>query len=64
MSVPDGMVVIQYAIDSNITHKKLESFEIIQGKGARGLIDEKKYWLGSHKFLGSGELGKRCCATD
>jgi Cd2+/Zn2+-exporting ATPase len=28
-----------------------EQFEIIQGKGARGTIDGKAYWLGSHRYL-------------
>ena len=28
-----------------------EQFEIIQGKGARGTIDGKLYWLGSHRYL-------------
>jgi Cd2+/Zn2+-exporting ATPase len=28
-----------------------EQFEIIQGKGARGTIDGKSYWLGSHRYL-------------
>ncbi|MFT6835244.1 MAG: Cd2+/Zn2+-exporting ATPase, partial [Francisellaceae bacterium] len=48
---PLARAVIQYAIDLNIEHKKSESFEIIQGKGAQGIIDGKQYWLGSHKFL-------------
>lgn len=28
-----------------------EQFEIIQGKGAKGTIDGKMYWLGSHRYL-------------
>lgn len=28
-----------------------EQFEIVQGKGARGIIDGKSYWLGSHRYL-------------
>ena len=28
-----------------------EQFEIIQGKGAKGTIDSKMYWLGSHRYL-------------
>ncbi len=35
----------------SIEIERAESFSIIQGKGAEGLIKGKKYWLGSHKFL-------------
>jgi len=28
-----------------------EQFEIVQGKGALGVIDGKPYWLGSHRYL-------------
>ncbi|MBN8605022.1 MAG: heavy metal translocating P-type ATPase [Planctomycetes bacterium] len=44
------------AIVAEVTKRGLkfplaEQFEIIQGKGARGTIDGKLYWLGSHRYL-------------
>ncbi len=48
---PLARAVVNYAKAQNITFDAADSFEIIQGKGAQGIINGQTYWLGSHKFL-------------
>ena len=48
---PLAQAIVRYAEELPVSIPKADNFEIIQGKGARGTVNGKSYWLGSHKFL-------------
>ncbi len=48
---PLAQAIVRKAIERNVAIPPAEDFEIIQGKGARGLVNGKFFWLGSHRFL-------------
>ncbi|MCP3944625.1 MAG: cation-translocating P-type ATPase [Desulfobacteraceae bacterium] len=48
---PLAKAIISHTKSQKIKFETAESFEIIQGKGAQGLINGKRYWLGSHNFV-------------
>jgi Cd2+/Zn2+-exporting ATPase len=53
---PIARAILAYASAQHIDVRPVEDFEIIQGKGATGRFDGKRYWVGSHRFL--EELGQ------
>lgn len=48
---PLARAIVAAASERNIGIPDAQQFEIIQGKGATGLINGKPYWLGSHRYL-------------
>jgi Cd2+/Zn2+-exporting ATPase len=48
---PLAKAIMDYTIKNKINYKKPDSYKILQGKGAEGFIDDKYYWIGSHKYL-------------
>ena len=48
---PLAQAIVRYGEELPASIPKADNFEIIQGKGARGTVNGKSYWLGSHKFL-------------
>ena len=48
---PLAQAIVAEALKRKADLPDVDQFEIIQGKGARGVIDDKLYWLGSHRYL-------------
>lgn len=48
---PLAQAIVAEALKRKADLPDVDQFEIIQGKGARGVIDGKLYWLGSHRYL-------------
>ncbi len=48
---PLAQAIVRKAVERNVVIPPAEDFEIIQGKGARGLVNGKFFWLGSHRYL-------------
>ncbi|NOY29833.1 MAG: cadmium-translocating P-type ATPase [Planctomycetes bacterium] len=48
---PLARAIVAEANVRDINIPAADEFEIIQGKGARGRIEGKPYWLGSHRYL-------------
>lgn len=48
---PLALAIMRYAQQQNISVPEADEFEIVQGKGARGLVYGKPFWLGSHRYL-------------
>jgi len=48
---PLAQAIVRKATEKGISVPAAEGFEIIQGKGARGRINGKPFWLGSHRYL-------------
>ncbi len=48
---PLAAAIVRKAIERNINVPDADNFEIIQGKGAQGVVNGKMFWLGSHRFL-------------
>jgi Cd2+/Zn2+-exporting ATPase len=48
---PLALAIVRYADEQKFSIPDADDFEIIQGKGARGSVNGKPYWLGSHKYL-------------
>jgi Cd2+/Zn2+-exporting ATPase len=53
---PIARAILAYGVAQHIPVRPVEDFEIIQGKGATGRFEGKRYWVGSHRFL--EELGQ------
>ena len=48
---PLARALIKKAQEKNIPIKRAEEFQIIKGKGAVGVFEGEKYWIGSHRFM-------------
>ncbi len=48
---PIAHAIVNYANEKGIKTKNLSDFEIVKGKGLRGLIDGKEYFAGNTKIL-------------
>ena len=48
---PLALAIMRYANEQNISVPEADEFEIVQGKGARGVVNGKPFWLGSHRYL-------------
>lgn len=48
---PFALAIINKAESIGIPLKPAEKFSIIQGKGAEGTVNGRKYWIGSHRFM-------------
>ncbi len=48
---PLARAIVQEATRRNIEILPAENFETIQGKGASGMINDRPFWLGSHRYL-------------
>ena len=48
---PLAQAIVRSANESGISVPSAEEFEIVQGKGARGIVYGKPFWLGSHRYL-------------
>lgn len=48
---PLARAIVDHSREKNIQPRAAKDFTAIQGKGATAKIDEKTYWLGSHRYL-------------
>ena len=48
---PLARAIVEETKRRGMTIPAAEQFEIIQGKGASGVIDGRTFWLGSHRYL-------------
>ncbi len=48
---PIARAIIREAESAGIGVAQADEFTLIQGKGAEGRINGKKYWIGSHRFM-------------
>jgi Cd2+/Zn2+-exporting ATPase len=48
---PLARAIVEHARSRNIPLTVVSDFQVIPGKGARGRIDGRDYWLGSHRYL-------------
>jgi len=48
---PIARAVLDYAAGHSIAPAPATSFQIIKGKGARAVIGDREFWLGSHRYL-------------
>ena len=48
---PLARAIMEFCHGQGIRSRVVSDFKIIQGKGAKGAIDGRQYWLGSHRYL-------------
>ena len=48
---PLAQAIVRKANEEGVDVAAAEEFEIVQGKGARGIVNGKSFWLGSHRYL-------------
>jgi len=48
---PLARAVLRYADQAGIKPRVASDFQAFRGKGAEAVIDGRRYWLGSHRFL-------------
>jgi Cd2+/Zn2+-exporting ATPase len=48
---PLAKAIVLAAEERKLIVSRVEKFQIIQGKGAQGIVDGKPYWIGSHRYL-------------
>ncbi|MCB1117815.1 MAG: heavy metal translocating P-type ATPase [Chlamydiia bacterium] len=48
---PLAKAVMAKVAEAKTEFKQPQELQVIQGKGAEGIVDGKKYWIGSHRFL-------------
>lgn len=48
---PLALAIVEAAKARGVSIPESHDFEMIQGKGATGRINGKRYWLGSHRYL-------------
>ena len=48
---PVARAVAAYVRKGGLSSPVVEDVEAVQGRGMRGRVDGKRYWLGSHRFL-------------
>ena len=48
---PLAQAIVRKANEEGVNVPAAEEFEIVQGKGARGIVNGKMFWLGSHRYL-------------
>jgi|CXWL01.1.fsa_nt_gi Cd2+/Zn2+-exporting ATPase len=46
-----GRAICEHAAALGVRASPAESFEILPGRGAQGVIGGRRFWLGSHRFL-------------
>ena len=48
---PIARAILSHAAQEGVTPLTVRDFQILQGKGATGILEDKRYWLGSHRYL-------------
>jgi Cd2+/Zn2+-exporting ATPase len=48
---PLAQAIVRKTVEQNVSIPPADDFEIVQGKGAQGLVFGKLFWLGSHRYL-------------
>ena len=48
---PLARAIVSHAAERGIPVIAVSDFQVIPGKGARGIIDGREYWVGSHRYL-------------
>ena len=48
---PLARAIMEYCNNRGIQPRTVSDFKVIQGKGAKGTINGRHYWLGSHRYL-------------
>lgn len=48
---PLARAIVTFARERGLPIRPADDFQIIQGKGATGRVNDESYWLGSHRYL-------------
>ncbi|QEG37209.1 putative cadmium-transporting ATPase [Bythopirellula goksoeyrii] len=48
---PLARAIVEAANERNVQLMPVADFQIIQGKGAQGILNHRQYWIGSHRYL-------------
>lgn len=48
---PLARAIVEYVREQNRSPAPAHDFQIVQGKGATARLDEREFWLGSHRYL-------------
>ncbi|MDX1962020.1 MAG: heavy metal translocating P-type ATPase [Pirellulales bacterium] len=48
---PLAQAIVAYAKERGIQSPPADNFQLIQGKGATALFEQREFWLGSHRYL-------------
>ncbi len=48
---PLARAIVEAARERGVSFRPASDFQILQGKGATATLDDRSYWLGSHRFL-------------
>jgi Cd2+/Zn2+-exporting ATPase len=48
---PLAQAILTHARDRGVAAAPADGFQVVRGKGAQAMIDGRKFWLGSHRYL-------------
>lgn len=48
---PIARAILDYAAEHRITPASASNFQVVKGKGATAIFDDREFWLGSHRYL-------------
>ncbi len=48
---PIARAIVRRAEESGVTYNPVSDFQSIRGKGAEAVMNEKKFWIGSHRYV-------------
>jgi len=57
---PLAAAIVKYARESGVAFEPAQEVAVLRGKGASGLVNGKRYWVGSHRYTderGQGDQG-------
>ena len=55
---PLARAILRKARELDVSFVRAEDFRAIKGKGAEGIIDGRRFWIGSHRFFLDKELSE------
>jgi len=61
---PLGQAVVRFASDKGISLGKVKNFKAVRGKGVEAVIDGKKVFVGSKKFMNETGIGTEASKLD
>lgn len=48
---PIARAIVRRADETGVVYNSVSDFQSIRGKGAEAIMNEKKYWIGSHRYV-------------
>lgn len=48
---PIARAIVRRADETGVRYNSVSDFQSIRGKGAEAIMNEKKYWIGSHRYV-------------